>query len=210
VPLIRGRRFRSQGLLPFNQSGRGPYLYSDQEIRSLLRAALNMPCRFKRGKLRPWVYYCLFGLLSVSGLRLGEVRNLELQDVDLEAAVLTIRGRQVRQDSSGAFACIDLHGALRLHRQTSADTGQDEWCPPICSSPTGAIVWIRERFIETFYALSSADRPTRHIRQSGPSSARRGAIRFATNTLVQWYRSGQDPERRLPLLSTYLGQCTRL
>ena len=28
---------------------------------------------------------------------------------------------------------------------------------------------------------------------------------FATNTLVQWYRSGQDPERRLPLLSTYLG-----
>jgi hypothetical protein len=23
--------------------------------------------------------------------------------------------------------------------------------------------------------------------------------------LVQWYRSGQDPERRLPLLSTYLG-----
>ena len=29
--------------------------------------------------------------------------------------------------------------------------------------------------------------------------------RFATNTLVQWYRSGQDPERRLPLLSTYLG-----
>ena len=29
--------------------------------------------------------------------------------------------------------------------------------------------------------------------------------RFATKTLVQWYRSGQDPERRLPLLSTYLG-----
>ena len=28
---------------------------------------------------------------------------------------------------------------------------------------------------------------------------------FATNTLVQWYRSGQDPERRLPLLSAYLG-----
>ena len=25
------------------------------------------------------------------------------------------------------------------------------------------------------------------------------------NTLLQWYRSGQDPERRLPLLSTFLG-----
>jgi integrase len=29
--------------------------------------------------------------------------------------------------------------------------------------------------------------------------------RFATNTLVNWYRSDQDPERRLPLLSAYLG-----
>jgi integrase/recombinase XerD len=61
-------------------------------FRNLLRAALRMPCRWERGRLRPWVYHCLFGLLSVSGLRLGEARNLELQDVDLKAAVLTIRG----------------------------------------------------------------------------------------------------------------------
>lgn len=29
--------------------------------------------------------------------------------------------------------------------------------------------------------------------------------RFAVKTLIQWYRSGQDVERRLPVLSTYLG-----
>jgi integrase len=58
----------------------------------LLGAALKVPCRYERGELRPWTYHCLFGLLSVSGLRLGEARNLELQDVDLKAAVLTIRG----------------------------------------------------------------------------------------------------------------------
>ena len=67
-------------------------LYSGEEIRSLLRASLRMPYRYERVKLRPWVYYCLFGLLSVSDLRLGEARNLELQDADLKAAVLTIRG----------------------------------------------------------------------------------------------------------------------
>ena len=50
-----------------------------------------MPCRYEFGKLRPWTYHCLFGLLSVSGLRLGEARNLELQDVDLKMALLTIR-----------------------------------------------------------------------------------------------------------------------
>ena len=29
--------------------------------------------------------------------------------------------------------------------------------------------------------------------------------RLAVNTLVRWYRSGVDVERRLPILSTYLG-----
>ena len=29
--------------------------------------------------------------------------------------------------------------------------------------------------------------------------------RFATNTLVRWYQSDQDPERLLPVLSAYLG-----
>ena len=44
----------------------------------------------------------------------------------------------------------------------------------------------------------------------GPSDGRGPRLhdlrhRFATNTLVQWYRSGQDAERRLPLLSADLG-----
>jgi integrase len=29
--------------------------------------------------------------------------------------------------------------------------------------------------------------------------------RFAVETLLRWYRSGEDPKRRLPILSTYLG-----
>src|SRR5713101_5153624 len=43
------------GLLPFQPKRARPYLYSNQEIRHLLRAALTMPCRYERGKLRPWV-----------------------------------------------------------------------------------------------------------------------------------------------------------
>ena len=79
-------------LLPFQPKRARPYLYSEEEIRSLLHAALRMSYRFERGKLRPWTFYCLFGLLSVTGLRLGEARNLELSDVDLKTGVLTIRG----------------------------------------------------------------------------------------------------------------------
>ena len=65
-----------------------------------------MPCRYERSELRPWTYHCLFGLLSVSGLRLGEARNLELQDVDLKAAVLTIRGAKF-----GKSRLVPLHAS---------------------------------------------------------------------------------------------------
>ncbi len=62
------------GLLPFRPKRARPYLYSDREIQQLLRATLHRPLsprHRKRCALLPWVYYCLFGLLSVSGLRLG-------------------------------------------------------------------------------------------------------------------------------------------
>jgi len=65
-----------------------------------------MSYRYERGKLRPWTYHCLFGLLSVSGLRLGEARNLELQDVDLKAVVLTIRGTKF-----GKTRLVPLHAS---------------------------------------------------------------------------------------------------
>jgi integrase len=56
----------------------------------------------------------------------------------------------------------------------------------------------------TFYSLS------RQIGLRGASDSRGPRLHdmrhvFATNTLVRWYQSDQDPERRLPILSAYLG-----
>jgi integrase/recombinase XerD len=91
-------------LLPFQPKRARPYLYSNEEIENLLNAARHMPHRYQSGALLPWVYYCLFGLLSVSGLRLGEARNLELEDVELKAAVLTVRGAKF-----GKTRLVPLH-----------------------------------------------------------------------------------------------------
>ncbi len=94
-----------EGLLPYHPRRARPYLYTNDEISGLLRVALKLPCS---GGLRPWTYHCLFGLLSVSGLRLGEARNLELQDIDLKAAVLTIRGAKF-----GKSRLVPLHASTR-------------------------------------------------------------------------------------------------
>jgi hypothetical protein len=123
------------GLLPFRPKRARPYLYSNREIRDLLRAAWQLP----RHGLRPWTYYCLFGLLSVSGLRVGEAQNLQLQDLDLKAGVLTIRNAKFGKDR-----LVPLHASTRrvLSRATCCDAcawGQHEPRPSTCSYRDGAI-----------------------------------------------------------------------
>lgn len=192
-----------QGLLPFQPKRARPYLYSDDEIRSLLRAALNMPCRFERSELRPWTYHCLFGLLSVSGLRLGEARNLELQDVDLKATVLTIRGTKF-----GKSRLVPLHASTCKVLADYIARRKRHWAGRPVSSYLFVSSWGNRLdggdIHRTFYTLS------RQIGLRGVADTHGPCLHdmrhvFATNTLVRWYESEQDPERRLPILSAYLG-----
>ncbi len=77
------------GLLPHRPRRARPYLYSDKEIRLLLKAALQLPSLHG---LPSKTYHCLLGLLPVTGLRISEAVNLRSEDVDLKESVLTIRG----------------------------------------------------------------------------------------------------------------------
>ena len=193
----------SPGLLPFQPGRARPYLYSDDEIQCLLRAALNMPHRFERSALLPWVYYCLFGLLSVSGLRLGEARNLELQDVDFDAAVLTVRGAKHNRTR-----LVPLHSSTCEVLADYIARRQRHWA----GRPVSSYLLVSSRgnrldsaqIHRTFYALS------RQIGLRGRCDSHGPRLhdfrhRFATGTLVNWYRSDQDPARLLPVLSAYLG-----
>jgi site-specific recombinase XerD len=76
------------GLLPHRPTRARPYLYSAQEVRQLLQAAKRLP---PLHGLRPRTYYCLLGLLSVTGLRISEALNLQAEHVDLAKGVLTIQ-----------------------------------------------------------------------------------------------------------------------
>jgi integrase/recombinase XerD len=76
------------GLMPFRPQRPTPYLYSEKEIQRLMDAAQALP---PSGGVRGLTYCCLFGLLTVTGLRISEALALTRDDVDLKNALLTIR-----------------------------------------------------------------------------------------------------------------------
>lgn len=194
------------GLLPFKPKRARPYLYTDEEIQQLLHTTLHMPLSPKHRNicaLLPWAYYCLFGLLSVSGLRLGEARNLKLEDLDLKAGVLTIRCGKFGKDR-----WVPLHASTCKVLAKYLDKRQRHWGRRAVSSYLFTSSWGNQLDVRgihrAFYAAS------RRIGLRGAHDSHGPRLhdlrhRFATTTLVNWYRSNEDPERRLPLLSTFLG-----
>jgi len=186
------------GLLPHRPGRARPYLYSDDEIRRLLHAARQLPSVHG---LRGLTYHCLLGLLAVAGLRISEALNLQPEDVDLKAGVLTIRGTKF-----GKSRLVPIHPSTRkvlLDYASRRDRLLSKRPLTFFVSDRGNRLH-SAHIRRTFYSLS------RQIGLRGASDSHGPRLhdfrhRFAVETLVRWYRSGQDVERRLPVLSTYLG-----
>jgi len=75
-------------LLPHRVHRPAPYIYTDNEVNRLIEAALQLPSTIG---LRRHTYATLFGLIAVSGMRIGELLHLDRDDVDLTQAILTVR-----------------------------------------------------------------------------------------------------------------------
>ena len=188
-----------------------PYLYSETEIVRLLRAARNYPSwqRFPGPwwhRCQGWSWYCFYGLLVVTGMRVGEVRQLCDDDVDWKEGVVT-----VRQGKFGKSRLIPLHrtmvralAAFVMHRDRFFARVRPQLKPQrLFVSSCGTPICITE-VNRTFLRIS---------RRIGlrAADARKGPRlhdlrhRFAIETLLRWYRSGEQVDRLLPVLSTYLG-----
>jgi integrase/recombinase XerD len=82
-------------LMPRVPSSNRFYLYSDAEIRRLLAETLRH--RVGATSISRWVRYTLYGLLSVTGLRIGEALRLDVNDVDMDRGILHIRDSKFRK-----------------------------------------------------------------------------------------------------------------
>ena len=184
-------------LLPISRQRPSPYFFTDQDIELLLQDALQLPMKkdFVNRTL-----YCLFGLLAVSGLRIGEALGLTLEEVDLDQCILTIRSSKF-----GKSRLVPLHSTTG---QVLADYRVRR--KQFLAGHQVAHWFVNARGERLGYDF--AYRAFHHLTDGLPSQPGRLRPRlhdlrhrFALVTVLQWYRDGQDVEQRLPTLSAFLG-----
>jgi integrase len=140
--------------------------------------------------------------LIVTGLRSGEVRKLELQDVDLKNCLLTVRGSKWGKDR-----LVPIHPSTR---DALADYQRHRARCLGGSRERAFFVTTKGKRLSKRGMHNSFRRLTRRI-GLGAASGRRAPRfhdfrhRFAVMTLIGFYRAGKDPVRYLPILSTFLG-----
>ena len=186
-------------LLPFSYRRQRPYIYSDAEVRALLRAAMQLP---STPGLRAPTYTTLLGLYASTGLRTNEALRLDRDDVDLAQGVL-----RVNESKFGKSRWIPIHGSVqRVLAQYAAQ--RDRLCPQ--PNTPGFFVAERGTRVTEWSLRYTFVKLSRQIGLRAATDARGPRIhdfrhRFAVNTLRDWYRTGVDVERHLLRLSTYLG-----
>ena len=197
------------GLIRSGKTRAKPRLCTQAELSRLLVTALDVEATATRG-LRPWTLHALFGLLAVTGMRIGEATALRRSDMNWEERVLTIRDGKF-----GKSRMVPVHGTtLKVLREYACRRDRylrKSWRGEKVSnagdlffvSNRGTVLgggWLRESFRMLLQrsGMTGAGRPKMRIHDL--------RHRFAVETLRKWYRQKNcDVESRLPALSTLLG-----
>lgn len=183
------------GLVSYRPSRRAPYLFSDQDVAAVVRAAqASTPSAFRADTLAS-----LIVLLAVTGMRVGETLRLDCCDIDWDQAVIRVRGTKFGKgrDVVVSASTVDALAAYKARRDSRRPA-----TARLFVSLAGTPV-IYSNFSHTFHQAVL----TAGVGAEGPTQPRVHDLRhsFAVRTLLGWYRDGLDVEALLPRLSTYLG-----
>jgi len=175
-----------------------PYIYSDAQIGSLLAAASQLP---PANSLRPHTYRTLLGLLTSTGLRIGETFALNLADfysADQRLYIAEGKFRKARWVPLTGSTCRALEQYLDRRLRLK---------PHSPDSPL--LLNLRSRRLhhptvhQTFRRLLS--RCGIPLSDHGGPCIHDLRHTFAVRRLLAWYRDGEDVNARLPWLATYMG-----
>ena len=184
------------------QHQRSPHLYTDEEIRRVLQAALLYPS--PKAPWRPITLFTMLVLAYCAGLRGGEIARLRLGDVDLREQTIDIRETKFFKDrrlplAHGVMAALKRY--LVLRERAGAPTNLESplfWSPQRNRGYTvGGI-----RLVLTDVLRRAHVKPA-----CGAVGARIHDLRhtMVSHRMRDWYKSGINPQSKLPYLATYLG-----
>ena len=180
-----------------------PLIFTSEQASALLVAAGSLTPRVRAAS-----WQTLLGLLTVTGMRISEARNLNDDDVTIDHDAGDGSGwARVTDTKFGKSRLVPLHPttmtAIRRYQRL-----RDRTFPV----PKTTAVFVARR--GTRIARSTAGHTFREIREAagltgGPTEpvARLHDFRhsFATNTLIGHIRAGGDVDAMMPVLSAFLG-----
>lgn len=184
-------------LLPQQSDRAIPYIYSNKELRQLLMAFKLLPSH----ELCHHTYYTFFGLMMVTGCRISELIALNCDDLDLNNGWITIWNSKFNKSR-----LLPLHPTTvqQLKKYSKVrNKFLDHDTPAFFISERGTRITkssTRRVFIQASKQIG--------LRGSDDLSGPRIhdiRHRFATKTLLNWYRKGLDIHKKILLLTTYLG-----
>lgn len=183
--------------LPTGSSRAVPFIYTDEEIAALITAAYRLST-----PLRAATMATLTGLITVTGMRIGEAVNLDIGDIDSDHGTVLIRHAKFDRErvvclSPSTITAISTYLALPIRQQFGTQTAS-----PLFVSTRGIRPGMRTIY-DAWHRMCAAAGIT----------ARAGArprihdLRhtFATNTMIDAYRLGNDPAATLSVLAIWLG-----
>jgi integrase len=176
-----------------------PYIYNNGEISKLLKACINLG---PKNSIRGLTYSTLFGLLSVTGLRLGEAINLDREDVDLESNLLRIRQTKFRKSR---YVPIHISTCRALREYVLARDKFHEKFHINSFFVSNRNTRLTKKGVQTLF-----DRLSLRIGLKKPSDKKWPTLHdlrhtFAVRKLIDWYRNGANIDQKISFLSTYLG-----
>ena len=104
------------GLVSYRPSRRVPYLFSDQDVATVVRAARALtPFAFRAETVAS-----LIVLLAVTGMRVGETLRLDCGDLDWDQAVIKVRDTKFGKgrDVAVSASTIEALAAYRCRRDS--------------------------------------------------------------------------------------------
>lgn len=182
-----------------------PYIYSREELRRLLDSTASSQTR--RFHMEAHTFRSVLLVLYGAGLRVGEARRLNLQDVDLSEAVLTIRDTKFYKTRLVPLAS-ELNDVLVRYVEQRRKAGHSQTGDaPFFVTRHGARLphYVLDRNFKRLRARANIHREDGARYQPRLHDLRHTA---AVHRLTTWYREGKDVQRLLPLLSTYLGHAS--